>query len=269
MKTTCVICNTEFNVLPYRKDTAKFCSIHCKAEYQRLYVHGENHPRWTQAERVKTCEYCGQEFTQRPTEAISSFTNRRFCCHECGWIGQTYYSGENHSNWTGGKRQRNYQHVRWADSVIRRDKATCHKCGITGVEMHAHHLLSYIDHEDLRYDMDNGITLCCECHWNEHSATIENGVNSGNILPDNAGDNPEPSLSRKALEGATTNSRAYRRMECNCDWCGAFLSIQLSKAKNKQRHFCNKKCMGKYSSSTKYNIRYGSNADTSAPPAKG
>lgn len=268
MKITCEICHTEFNVRGERKHTARFCSIACKAEHQHLYVHGENHPRWTVAERSKVCEYCGETFVARPTEAISSFTNRRFCSHTCGWIGQTYYSGKDNVNWTGAARTRDYRHVRWADSVIRRDKAVCQKCGATGIEMHAHHLNSYIDHTELRYDQNNGVTLCCYCHWDEHSATIENGVNSGNNLPSNVGVNPEPSLNGNILEGATTNGRAYRRINCNCDWCGTFLSIQLSKAKGKQRHFCDKKCMGKYNSKYKVNIRYGSNSDTSAPPER-
>lgn len=244
MKKTCIICHKDFDVVPARQHKAKFCSVACKSEYQHRYIKGDNHPRWTDAERVKKCEYCGKEFAQGPTEAISTFSARKFCSHKCGWLGQEYKSGEKHPNWTGSPRQRDFQHTKWREAVIKRDKAVCQKCGATGIELHAHHIKAYMDHEELRYDINNGITLCCVCHWDEHSALIENGENCWDTLPDSAGGNQQPSLSRKALEGSTTNGRAYRRVETTCAYCGAFISRQLSQAKGKVNLFCNKKCMG-------------------------
>lgn len=181
MQKTCEICGKNFNVRGARKHTARFCSIRCKAEYQHLHVYGENHPRWTEAPRVKTCEYCGQDFLPGKTEAISTFSGRKFCSQFCGWLGQIYLSGPNHPNWTGGPIRRGYKHDRWAQNVIRRDKATCQMCGVTGVTMHAHHIKPYLHYEDLRYVMSNGTTLCSSCHWGLHSATIANGVNSVDI----------------------------------------------------------------------------------------
>lgn len=86
------------------------------------------------------------------------------------------------------------------------------------------------------------MTLCCVCHWNEH------GTSSGTMPFDDA---PVPETSGIT---APTKKRAYRRWEGKCDWCGEFLSIQLSKAKDKIHHFCNKKCMGEYNSLHKANI---------------
>jgi hypothetical protein len=57
------------------------------------------------------------------------------------------------------------------------------------------------------------MTLCHRCHWAEHAASDANGVNSGNIRPGHAEDNPEPSDGRKPVEGVTTRGRAYRRWE--------------------------------------------------------
>jgi 5-methylcytosine-specific restriction endonuclease McrA len=34
--------------------------------------------------------------------------------------------------------------------------------------MNSHHLNSYNDHEELRYEITNGITLCTACHKNFH-----------------------------------------------------------------------------------------------------
>lgn len=251
MKKTCLICHKEFNIVPARADKAKFCSVACKAEYQHLHVKGENHPRWTEAQRVRVCEYCGKEFSQKPTEAISTFEGRKFCGHECGWKGQIYHAGENHVLWTGGKRQRDFQHTKWREAVLKRDKGVCQKCGDSGVEMHAHHIKAYIDYPESRYDVSNGVTLCCVCHWDIHSALIENGENCWDTLPSNVGGNQQPSLSRKALEGSTTNGRAYRRIETTCSWCGAYISRQLSQTKGKKDLFCNKTCMGKHYSKTR------------------
>jgi hypothetical protein len=97
-------------------------------------------------------------------------------------------------------------------------------------------------------------------------------VNSGNILPGNAGDNPEPSLERKPLEGVTTRGRAYRRWDGECEWCGKFISKQWSDTVGKAHLFCSKTCSGKFAAANRtYRVWkdapkvYGSNASTSAP----
>ncbi len=270
----CQICNKEFHVIPARKETAKFCSRGCKAEYQHRNIKGENHPRWTGGTRIKQCAQCGKEFTPGQTEAISSFRARKFCSHSCGWIGQIYNAGADHPNWTGGKKKRGFRHDVWAQQVITRDKGICQKCGVTGVEMHAHHIKSFIDNEDLRYDLDNGTTLCSQGHWGLHSAPTENGVNSVELLPAcGAGDNTEPSVGENLHEGVTTNGRAYRRWEGYCHWCGAFISKRQSQVKGKDHLFCGKSCMGKHRAAFtwNYNIAIPPTAviPTRAPRPKG
>ena len=56
---------------------------------------------------------------------------------------------------------------KWREQVILRDK----KCVICGRQKHmvAHHLdhASYFPNE--RFDINNGITLCYECHMNFHN----------------------------------------------------------------------------------------------------
>jgi 5-methylcytosine-specific restriction endonuclease McrA len=228
---------------------------------------GKDHPRWLGGERVKRCQLCGKEFTQRPTEAISSFWKRKFCSHACGWIGQKYNSGPDHPNWTGGKRLRDSRHATWAQKVLIRDNATCQKCGAVGVQMHAHHIKPFIDNEALRYDISNGLTLCTKCHWKEHSALNDNGENSVNLLPGNAGDNTEPSRNGNIAEGVTTNGRAYRRWEGACEWCGNFISKQLSKMRIPKHHFCSKSCAARYRH-VEFPRFNGSNSYMSTPPER-
>jgi hypothetical protein len=76
-------------------------------------------------------------------------------------------------------------------------------------------------------------------------------VNSGNILPGNAGDNPEPSFGRKPVEGVTTRGRAYRRWDGSCDWCGKFISKQWSDTVGKAHLFCSKVCAGKHNAANR------------------
>lgn len=55
------------------------------------------------------------------------------------------------------------EYFAWKESVLRRDNYTCQCCGFTE-NLQAHHIENYADNEDLRIDVDNGITLCEGCH---------------------------------------------------------------------------------------------------------
>jgi len=58
---------------------------------------------------------------------------------------------------------------RWRFDVFSRDKFTCQRCGDSrGGNLHAHHLKSFADHPELRFEVSNGLTLCEGCHKKEH-----------------------------------------------------------------------------------------------------
>lgn len=68
--------------------------------------------------------------------------------------------------------------VKWRKKVFDRDNYTCQNClDNTGGNLVAHHLYSYADNELVRYDIDNGITLCEKCHKKFHD-TYGYGVNT-------------------------------------------------------------------------------------------
>lgn len=57
----------------------------------------------------------------------------------------------------------------WRKAVYERDNYTCQVCGDdTGGNLNAHHLESYDNNPDLRTSLDNGITLCEDCHKDFH-----------------------------------------------------------------------------------------------------
>lgn len=55
----------------------------------------------------------------------------------------------------------------WKKSVFTRDNYTCRKCN-SKERIEAHHIIRWVDNIDLRYELDNGLTLCYKCHKLEH-----------------------------------------------------------------------------------------------------
>lgn len=61
----------------------------------------------------------------------------------------------------------------WREEVLERDDYTCQNCEKTGVPLQCHHLKTFKMHEEIRYDIDNGIVLCKKCHANLHIANVD------------------------------------------------------------------------------------------------
>ena len=61
-----------------------------------------------------------------------------------------------------------YKH--WRNAVFERDGYVCQGCG-TKANLQAHHIITWEecrDNTDLRYAVENGITLCRACHLEAH-----------------------------------------------------------------------------------------------------
>lgn len=52
----------------------------------------------------------------------------------------------------------------WREVVYRRDDYTCVHCGQRGGELNADHIKQFAYYPKLRFDIDNGRTLCKPCH---------------------------------------------------------------------------------------------------------
>ena len=85
------------------------------------------------------------------------------------------YQGQTEENWTGfltpqARRERNSEKFKqWRRRVFERDDYRCQCCGRRSakgdpVVLNAHHIENFARNEALRYDVNNGVTLCRECH---------------------------------------------------------------------------------------------------------
>ena len=99
------------------------------------------------------------------------------------WQNKDYiekHSGEKNPNWKGGltKREETLAHrlrvelKNWAKEILERDNYTCQKCGMRFREkgiMEVHHVKPVSKYPSLALDIENGITLCKNCHCKTES----------------------------------------------------------------------------------------------------
>lgn len=95
-----------------------------------------------------------------------------------------YFTGPNNPRWKGGiypehlKQRHSVEMKRWRMEVFKRDNYSCVECGRfrkkgDRVVLHADHIKPFSKYPNLRFDLDNGRTLCKECHLK----TNTHGVN--------------------------------------------------------------------------------------------
>ena len=78
--------------------------------------------------------------------------------------------GERCHLWKGGINAKNdsirksVEYKLWRESVFKKDNYTCQDCKVRGKNLHAHHIKPFALYPELRFDVNNGKTLCIECH---------------------------------------------------------------------------------------------------------
>jgi len=85
------------------------------------------------------------------------------------------YIGDKNSSWRGGSSAANKllrsssAFKEWRESIFCRDNFTCCSCGKRGGELHPHHIKSFAEFPELRFEKSNGQTLCKPCHMKTDS----------------------------------------------------------------------------------------------------
>jgi len=141
------------------------------------------------------CEWCGNTFIR--LDCLVKSNQKHFCGNHCRakWIGNKNSNdldyrerqrqlmkvkgnkppvlrGKNHPRWKGGiskiNRGQDYKYCQWRKDVLYRDRFKCQKCGIIGGKLQSHHIKRWVDSVELRYEINNGITYCTDCHMQLH-----------------------------------------------------------------------------------------------------
>lgn len=66
--------------------------------------------------------------------------------------------------------RKSFEAQNWRKLVFMRDNFTCQYCKQTGGKLNAHHIKKWSLYPEFRYCIDNGITLCQNCHIELHKS---------------------------------------------------------------------------------------------------
>lgn len=134
-----------------------------KLEHLRLSHLGIQHTEETKRKIRETCKRKGLKPPNWTGQKWSK-ERRLKCC------------GPNSSWWKGGITPHNKlirhsaEYISWRTSVFKRDNYTCIWCGARNqkghqaVRLNADHIKPFAHFPELRFDIDNGRTLCTDCH---------------------------------------------------------------------------------------------------------
>lgn len=98
------------------------------------------------------------------------------------WLGKKRpeMSGQNNPNWKGGISSASLrfrvspEYKQWRLAVFRRDHFTCQRCGYKGKKIEADHIIPVAVSLILGLDVENGQTLCYDCH--KRKTILERGI---------------------------------------------------------------------------------------------
>lgn len=116
-----------------------------------------------------------KEKISKSKTGVKSKSNTKFIKGHIPWnISKTgeesLIFGDKNPNWKGGITEKDKlermssKYKNWRKSVFERDDYTCQECDIRGVYLEAHHIKSWSEYPELRYELDNGKALCIDCH---------------------------------------------------------------------------------------------------------
>lgn len=149
IKKKCKVCGKEVEITKYRAKTFKYCSRKCFAEVKKVTT---KFPKLTEEQHKKRGD------TLKRNGSLKGTKNPCF--------GR---KGKLNPQWKGGistlnnRLRTQFEMLEWKRQVLIRDSFTCVKCGLKE-KLQVDHIKPFALFPKLRLDINNGQTLCLDCH---------------------------------------------------------------------------------------------------------
>jgi hypothetical protein len=153
----CNYCHKNIKVMPHRFNRK---NVFCNRDHMILFLKKNSF-------RMK-CKVCGSIFYCQPSQ--TRLRNRQTCSVNCRGKMQGIKASQNRkiNGFTKHQIDRcirySSQSENWRNKVFKRDDYTCQICHSKGGYLEAHHIKPFAYFPDLRFDINNGKTLCRKCH---------------------------------------------------------------------------------------------------------
>ncbi len=156
----CKFCGQDFYAGPCHKD--------------RIFCSKEHSIQWQKDHSFRfQCVICDKTVFTQPAQMTAR--NRKTCSKKCMGELLAKRGEENRlkNPPTEGVLRRRIRYSakmdKWRKAVFERDNYTCQCCGARNglgraITLNADHIKPFAYHPELRFDLDNGRTLCVECH---------------------------------------------------------------------------------------------------------
>lgn len=135
--------------IPMSKETKLKISISKKGRFS-----GESSPRWKGGKMSKICTFCNKIFYIE----LHRKETAKFCCKKCHNDSRKSEKSEQNNSI-----RKSTKYKEWRKRVFERDCYKCVNCGKMG-NLHADHIKPFAIYIDERFNIDNGRTLCINCH---------------------------------------------------------------------------------------------------------
>lgn len=122
------------------------------------------------------CDNCGKQLEVVYKVYYKHNHSGKYYCNNCS--SKVLMSGDKHWKWNpnrtdaerADRRNGNKSLINeWRKKIYQKDNYTCQHCHKKNEhDLVAHHLNGFDKFEEQRYDVNNGITLCEQCHKNFH-----------------------------------------------------------------------------------------------------
>jgi len=166
----CKICLREFTKPHNPNREFKYCSCSCmgkdKEKQKKHSLTMKGHKAWNKG-----------------IKGLQSWMNLSGLLHKTPWNKgkeNPYFKGEKNPNWAGGitpineKIRHSIKYSEWRMEVLRRDRFMCVNCGHRSngkyKDVVVDHIKPFSIYKELRFDINNGRTLCQHCDailgWN-------------------------------------------------------------------------------------------------------